>query len=328
MKKNTPRNYLSFWLAMVCTWTLLQCTSRTAPPLSGEEPVTFRDFVDSFNVLSLPFTYADTALTRKKTDTIRISHSVFARFVPDSVMQQVFGKKSAPRLYPLGRTRVEKEGQYLFVKAFNGNERALVLLYFNKEDSFRKAMVALRPDAYKSTTQELSVDRRGTLSQKITRKNGDGSVNEGTNVYAYYPDTNSFTLIMTDPLNDETPELINPIDTLPATNRYSADYVRNKSNLVSVRDGTKPGKLMFFVHFEQSKDCSGELKGEMTLQGANRGLFRKQGDPCGLEFLFRSGSVTVREMTGCGNYRGINCKFDGTYPRSRQTRKKKASAGK
>lgn len=58
-------------------------------------------------------------------------------------------------------------------------------------------------------------------------------------MYVLNADARNFMLIMTEALEDKVTELINPIDTLPRKNKYSADYSSGKMNLVSVRDGRK-----------------------------------------------------------------------------------------
>ena len=308
-------------LIAITGFCLTACKSRSGPPLSGEETVSFRDLTDSFPDLVTPIELADTALYKNGQDTILISQQVFGQFVPDSVMTKVFGKKSKPRIYPFGKIAKEKGEKYLFVKAFNGNDKALLVLCFDRLDSFRNAMVALKPDRISNTQQSMTFDHRQALSKIITRKNKDGSVSEGKNVYAYYPENNAFILIMTDPLDDQVPELVNPIDTMGRKQKFTADYVQDKRNIVSFRDGTRPGKLLFFIHFEKSKgSCTGEIKGEATMQGTNKAIYKRQGDPCGLEFTFRTNSVSLREITGCGNYRGIDCSFSGVYPRKKDTR--------
>jgi hypothetical protein len=86
-------------------------------------------------------------------------------------------------------------------------------------------------------------------------------------------------------------------------------------NLVSVRDGRKPDRLTFFVHFEKNNgQCTGELKGEARLISSNIAEYRESGDPCILTFTFTSSTVTLRE-TNCGSRRGMKCTFDGSYGR-------------
>ncbi|MEO6914286.1 MAG: hypothetical protein ABI151_00390, partial [Chitinophagaceae bacterium] len=101
------------------------------------------------------------------------------------------------------------------------------------------------------------------------------------------------------------------------------DYTRDKRNIVSIRDGRKPGKLAFFVHFQKDNgDCSGELKGEADVRSPKIAVYRAQGNPCELEFLFDGNKVTLREVAACGSYRDIRCFFEGSFNRKKEIRKK------
>jgi hypothetical protein len=125
-------------------------------------------------------------------------------------------------------------------------------------------------------------------------------------------------LIMTDPLEDNVTELINPIDDLSRKNKYAADYGTGKMNLVSIRDGRKSDRLSFFVHFDKSSGaCTGDLKGEAIIKSAAIAEYREGGDPCVLRFSFTSSTVTVKELEGCGSHRGLRCSFDGIFIRKK-----------
>src|SRR4030095_11549966 len=116
----------------------------------------------------------------------------------------------------------------------------------NKKDEFITAMPVLQVDASPATQQFFVVDKRYTLSKSVTRKNPDGSISDGRDVYVLNEPNRSFLLIMTDALDEKTVDVINPIDSFSRKNKYSGDYVKDKKNLVSVRDNKKPGRLTFF----------------------------------------------------------------------------------
>jgi hypothetical protein len=127
---------------------------------------------------------------------------------------------------------------------------------------------------------------------------------------------------MTDALDEKSVDLINPIDSFSRKNKYSGDYIRDKTNLVSVRDNKKPGRMTFFVHFERKNNCTGELKGEASFTSGNTAMYRAAGDPCVLQFNFTASSVAIKEVEGCGSHRGVDCLFEGIYPRKREAKKK------
>jgi hypothetical protein len=132
-----------------------------------------------------------------------------------------------------------------------------------------------------------------------------------------------FILIMTDALDDKVTELINPIDTFSRKNKLSGDYSSGKTNLISIRDGRKPDRLSFFIHFEKNNgSCNGELKGEAIIRSANLAEYRLNGDPCVLQFKFTSSAVNVKEIEGCGVHRGLRCAFDGSYSKKKEPKPK------
>ena len=184
-------------------------------------------------------------------------------------------------------------------------------------------MPLLAPDQYVSTRQSVLIEKNFTITKSIQRKNGDGSISEGKDAYVFNSETKSFMLIMTDALDDKPAEVINPIDTLQRKNKLSADYVKNKTDYISIRDTRKAGKLLFFIHFEKNNgECTGELKGEATMTSATTAVYKNGGDPCVLQFKFSSSSVTMKEDEGCGSHRGLRCLFEGSYPRKKEVKPK------
>jgi hypothetical protein len=166
----------------------------------------------------------------------------------------------------------------------------------------------------------------------MTRRNADGSISDGKDVYGLNRETGKFMLIMTDALDDNVTELINPIDTFPRKYKYAADYGNGKLNLVSIRDGRKNDRLSFFVHFDKNSGaCSGDLKGEAIIKSPVVAEYREGGDPCVLRFRFASSCVTVKEVEGCGSHRGLRCSFNGTFPRKKEpkpAKKKQIKTGR
>lgn len=311
------------WLILVLLgMVVLACKHKKKVSLSGDEPVDIADFIESFKPLAVPYQMADTFVAKKKSDTVLISYKVFTQLIPDSVLAKIFGKNTKPKLYPIGRIPISGQGNYLLIKGATADRKAAVMVCFDKKNNFITAMPALQPDANPATQQFFTVDKRYTISKSIVRKNPDGSVSEGKNVYVLNAPSKSFLLIMTDALDEKTVELINPIDSFSRKNKWAGDYVKDQHNLVSVRDNKKTDRITFFVHFERKNNCSGELKGEARFTGTNTAVYRAPGDPCVLQLLFTSSAVTLREMEGCGSHRGVDCSFDGSYPKKREAKKK------
>jgi hypothetical protein len=128
---------------------------------------------------------------------------------------------------------------------------------------------------------------------------------------------------MSDSNEKKSTDIINPIDTLPAHNKYSGDYITDKKNFISVRDGKNEQTYIFFIHFEKNKGtCVGELKGEMDVTGETNAVYQESGDPCVINFKFTSSTIKVKENGNCGNYRGITCPFDFTFKKKKESKPK------
>ena len=304
-------------LLMVLVWTS-SCREKKKPSLSGESNVDVSDFIASYPSRSPVVSFDEAVLRKKENDSLRISYHVFTQFVPDSVIKKVAGKNSKPAIFPLAAI-VSKDGeQFLFSNLILPGKRVLLVTCFDKKNKFDAARELMVLENKPALTQVITVDRGYVLTKTVSRKNPDGSTAEGKDSYVYDPSLKNFSLIMTEPLDDKIKEVVNPIDTLPVKNKYSGDYVKDKLNMVSVRDGKKQGKILFFIHFDKGEDdCTGEMRGEAKFISPSRAVYTKAGDGCQLEFIFGSSSVSLKELTPCGNWRGVMCAFDAAYPKKK-----------
>lgn len=298
------------------------CSSKKKQLLDTEE-VVLTEFIDFFPEITLPFHLADTMLVKKSPDSLRIGNKIFSQFVPDSVLQPVFGKKAKPQLYPIGKIEVKDAETYLLVKSSLGTKRAAYALVF-EQDSFKSVLPLVVSTATPSTKEQqmANIDSRYTITTVRQRTAPDGQVVYQKDVFIYNPE-GIFMLILTES-NDQANKknkLLNPIDTLPATHKHTGDYLGETRNLVSFRDSHRKGYLSFFIHFEKDKGaCIGELKGDAQITGANSARYTENNGTCVIEFSFSGNTVTMKELEGCGSYRDIKCFFEGKF-----TRKKKAT---
>ncbi len=307
----------AFWL-LLATVVLSGCGKKKKPSLSGDELVEVSDFISFFAEAKPPYQVTDSIFKKKDKDSLQISNKVFKQFVPDSVLTKLFGKNAKPKIYAIAKVNEPGAGSYLFVKTSSGDKKAVVILAFDADEKFVAAFTALRLDNNSLTNQSAILDRRFTITKNVLRKNADGTVSDGKDVYVLNAGAGAFTLIMTDALEEKVTELINPIDTLPRKHKYAADYGFGKMNLVSVRDGKKTDRITFFVHFEKSGgNCTGELKGEAVWKTSTVAEYKESGDPCVLKLTFSSKSVTITEEN-CGSRRtSLNCSFNGSFSRKK-----------
>ena len=88
--------YLAF--LMILCYLCYGCGSKKKPSLSGTDKVEVSDFIESFELIKPPYEVVDTSLNRKQDDSLLISNTIFAQFVPDSVLTNLFGKNPKPKL--------------------------------------------------------------------------------------------------------------------------------------------------------------------------------------------------------------------------------------
>lgn len=320
--------YMVRYLACLLVGVILfsACGNKKKPSLSGNEPVTIGDFIESFELIKPPYEVSDTSLDRKDKDSLLIANKIFAQFVPDSVLTKLFGKSAKPKFYLGKRVEVDKQETYLFAKVVAAEKKACLVLCFDKKNKFKAYLPLLVNDANAATSQLSGLNKKYEFYKSVVIRKQDGSTREGKEVYIYNDDAGQFLLIMTDALDERVREIVNPIDTLPRKNKFSADYVKDKMNIVSIRDGSKSDKLNFFIHFERNNgECIGELKGVANFSSANTAVYKHAGDACGLQFNFTAYAVSIKEVEPCGAHRGVKCSFDGSFPRKKEIKKKTAA---
>jgi hypothetical protein len=305
-----------------CCLVLLACNSKKAKTSTEESGFTYEGFSNLFPTTKLPYQLTDTGFQKSK-DTTQIRSSEFAGFISDSVKRQIFARGTKPKYYALARIGVPKAETYFIVKAVSGAKKAALLISFDNQGKYATSFPFLVPDEDPTTSQTSSIDKSLTISKNIVQKKGGELTGEGKNVYVYSADTKQFILIMTDLLDESKRDLINPIDTMPKTRKFSGDYFQGKRSLVSIRNGRTPNQALAFIHIEKNDgECVGELKGEILFTSSNTAIYRQGGDPCILQFNFTSSSVSLKEEEGCGNHRGLECTLNGSFTKKKEAKTK------
>lgn len=310
------------WLILFIALGSLAACSTKKKSLSSEEVETPEDFIVSFTELTLPFVISDTTVDNKLSDSALINAKLIGKFLPDTLFKEFKGTK--PKYYAYGRASDKTGEHYLFMKAATTARQAAYLIVFDKEYNFKAGMPLVTNRTDRNIHAEGGLDKRFTIIRNKTRVGKDGQSYYNKNAYVYN-NIGTFTLILQESNEAlEVKEIFNPIDSLPMTGKWSGNYVKDKKNFVTVRDGAKPDRIQFFVHFEVNNgECTGELKGEASIIKPGLARYTAPGDPCALEFSFTARSVSLSELQGCGNYRGIKCFFSGSYPKKALPKKKK-----
>ncbi len=285
-------------------------------------------FFQHFKPVSVPLQVRDSIFLQKRDPTDLITPDDVTGMIPDSVFTDDEDELAQMKFYPFGGFQTTKGAIYILLLAFNGANKTLYLAVFDRQKKLIAVMPAMSRSHETPLQQALLIEKNQTITLRSSRKNKDGSLSTGRNVYALNEGAKKFTLIMTDALDEKPVELVNPIDTLPRKFKYSADYGKDKRNLVSVRDGVKNGKFFFFIHLEKnSGECTGEMRGSALLSGPTTAVYQQPGDPCILTFTFSSSAVSVAEQN-CGSHRGLNCLFEGSFGRMKEKPKPKTNLPK
>ncbi len=288
----------------------------------SDEIIEIGDFIELFPQKKVPFLLGDSTIKRSTKDSGAIAFDVFTRFVPDSIIFKDFGKKAKPTFYPLGRLESIDEETYLYAKAARDNKRVVYLVVLDEKKTFSvgKAMMVTTIDA--GMSQNTGLDSKYTITSTVQYRTAKGQTIYRKNAYVYNKDAADLTLILTES-NDasisRSTELLNPLDTFPKKKKYSGDYILDKTNIVSIRDGSKDKEIQFFVHIEKENgECKGELKATATIVSPESAIYSEPGNPCVLKFIFKGNTVSLKEEKGCGNFRDIKCFFEGSFIKKKE----------
>ena len=286
------------------------------------KPLTTTDFIKLYSTLSLPANISDSGL-ENFGDTATINNSVFTEFIPDSALQNVLsGSVSKYIIHPAGIIDL-KTIDYLVTKFTSGKTIKLVVFVLDDKHHYKNSLLLLNNQNSDGYRYSLSVTNEPTFIIRKEKTDADNKILYSRNGYAFNESVNIFTEVMNDSNAKKVNDIINPIDTLAKFNKYSGDYITDKKDFISVRDGKNSLTYIFFIHFEKNKAaCIGELKGEMSLVNETNAVYQESGDPCVINFKFTTSGIKVKEEGNCGNYRGINCPFDFTFKKKKLTKTK------
>ena len=320
-------------LAMIAFLLATGCSNDKTD--KGKEPEAapgfdYTAFSQGFPTVSLPYQLSDSSL-RKSVDTSVIRTPGFAGMIPDSLTRKVFSKNTKVKYVGLASIKASNEVQYFVVKGKGGERQAAWLLAFSK-GAPGGVIPFLLPDEDPATAQVSSIDKANAIIRAIVQKRADNTVAEGREVLSYDAPAKQFRMVLVNALDNGNAAILNPIDSFPRTRPFTGDYVKDKKNIVSIRDGRTPNELRMFIHIESGEEgedaCSGELRGDLVLISSTAAVFRKSGDPCVMNFRFTANSVTVTEEQGCGAHRELTCSFNGSYPLKKPAKPKSAAKKK
>lgn len=301
-------------LALLTIGLLAGCGSKKKN--AGKDTFTFEDFRQLFTQAKLPYKLTPEALREKLPDSVAIPQELMKQFLVDTLGKSDFPEGTVIRFYPVA-TIDGAAVNYFVVKAVGKTTSTAYLCFLDKKGHYLNRLAVAKVDE-KKDQHYFSIDSRQVV--KITNETelspGHTAVRED---FFGVAEDGKTTLIMTNTSGDATAsQIFNPIDTLPAKHKLSGDYLSGETSIVSIRDGEDPKSFLFFISFSKDKTgCKGELSGTGHFTGTNKGEYKDKESSCGIAFQFASGKVSIREIGGCGAYRGVRCFFEGSYSRKK-----------
>ncbi len=294
--------------------------------LSGEMPLDKKDFYGIFKTIPLPYNVTDTNID-KSADKLIIGIKAFLQFFPDSSLETITGKNRKFILNPIGKIEKQNEHYYLLLLTQQKKKKVIVFVT-DKKQHYLSSKELLTNEDKDEYLHALSINKEPTflLSKE---KNGKDNITAFTRTgWAY--NEGSFMVVVNDSNEDPAKTaVVNPIDTFQQVNKYSGDYIKDKKNYLSIRDGKNADHYIFFIHFEKNEgSCNGELKGELKMKSPVNGIFSENGDPCFIDFTFEGSHLVIKEKGSCGNHRGIKCYFNDEYNRLKKVAKKSQKTNK
>lgn len=314
---------------MAAILLLAACNNGKKEKTQADDDITIKEFVSFFRDAGFPYVISDSLLSKKENDSLKISMVAFKKFVGDSVFNKYFGTKSKTKikLFALAKGKDSDGNIFLFIKAVSSGKKGYVFCFTPKLQYINSKEIA-ESDKDPNFRQYCEVNKNMNFKIVEERKSGDKyDIKENNFFLDNSGQFRTAVIISNKDLSNEVPE--NPIDTLSRKNKFSADYLQNKKNIVSVRDGRTAKECLFFIHFsKQDGECTGELKGKAEFVSNTKARFMDKNGPCVIEFTFTNSSVAIKEAGGCGSYRGITCFYEGSYARKKEPAKPKTKTKK
>ena len=294
---------------------LMVSCGKKSKDINADEAIETTDFIESFPLRGLPIMFQQKDLKKNESDSFFIKNSVVSQFLPDSIFKAAFPRTKDVRFYRKGRFKAEESGEtYLFLSAEKKDKKNIYLICFDANNTFKASMILVEKNSNPGVLTEGGIDKRLTVIKTRNTQSRDGKAYYNKSAYVYNTE-GLLTLILTEsnePVEEKT--VFNPIDTLSKKDPLSGDYKQDKKNFVSIRDGGKAGKLLFFINIEKpGNGCDGSLRGDMVQVKPRVYHYNKADDHCLLEFSFSGKTVQVRELEACGNHRSVRCSFDGRF---------------
>jgi len=311
-------------LALLLAVVMLAGCKSKQKQTPGDRPLTFADFRALFPERQVPYRLsADSLGLQRPADSLALKPEVLQQFLSDTLVVADFPKAARVRFFPLAHLEGNNLHYFVVLAADKVSSAAYLCLTEPKGKYLNRVLVAKKNA---NSQESLSFTLDGKYLVKISTEKELSPSHSALKEDFYTAGADGkLTLIMTNSNEPTTPgQIFNPIDTLPRKHKYSADYSSGDMSIVSIRDGQDPKTFQFFITFSKDNgNCKGELNGVGHFTGANKGEYKDKESSCGIAFQFSSSRVNIREIGGCGAYRGIKCFFEGSFGKKARKDKEK-----
>ncbi|MBS0027879.1 hypothetical protein ACTJJ0_04380 [Chitinophaga sp. 22321] len=310
-----------FLLLLLAIGVLAACKSKKKSG-KGDEPMTFEDFQALFTPGNLPYKLTPDTLQLKLADSLSLDTAAI-KFLPDTLTKGDFTRNEPVKYFPLQRIPGSVV-DYMTVKAAGRAQSVGYLCFLDKKGKYMSRIRVANTGSADGTLMSLQIDSKNVIKISSEKRLSGSRSALREDFYMVNAD-GTVTLIMT---NSNGPtnagQIFNPIDTLPRKHKFSGDYTSGDMSIVSIRDGEDAKSFQFFITFSKDNgSCKGELSGKGHYLAGNRGEYKDKESSCGISFQFSAGRVNIREIGGCGAYRGIKCFFEGGFVKKAEKKKKK-----
>ena len=309
---------MRFLISVLFLCLLVFSCGKKSKNINSDETIEAVDFIESFNDRSLPIIFNQKELNKKETDSFFIKSKTVFQFVPDSLFKATFGKMAGIKFYRHGKFKADTKETYVFLTAEQKDKKASYIICFDKNLIYSAGMELVQKNNNSEINFEGGIDKRLTVIKQRSRQSKDGKLLYNKSAYVYNTE-GLFTLILTESNEAVDKNVIyNPIDSFSKKDPLSGNYSQDNKNFVSIRDGGKSGKLLFFITIsKKSGVCEGNLRGDIVQIKPKVYHYNKADDHCILEFTFSKNKLLVKELEACGNHRGVRCSFDGSFQKSK-----------
>ncbi|RFS24818.1 hypothetical protein DVR12_06385 [Chitinophaga silvatica] len=311
-----------FFLVLLTIGVFAACKTKKGTG-QDNEPMTFDDFQALFTPGTLPYRLTPDSLLLKTADSLALD-SAGLSFLTDTLSKGDFDRGTRVKYFPLQKIKGNLV-DYFAVKATSKSEAKGYLCFLDKKGKYLNKLRVADTGSDDGVIMSLNLDAKNVIKISSETKVAGGKTALKEDFYMVNAD-GSTTLIMTNSNGPTTAaQIFNPIDTLPRKHKFSGDYTAGDMSILSIRDGNDGKTFLFFISFSKDNgNCKGELSGKGEYLPGNKGEYNDKGSACGLSFQFSSTHVSIKEIGGCGAYRGIKCFFEGSFAKKIEKKKKKA----